>query len=150
MKNGDTRLFRRVYYTDECTNGTHLDVGPTELRLDKTFIIAYVNWIWCVSTGIMPFIALLLLNCKIFLGLKKVQKNLNRHQRLAKREEELEAAEGAKGGARNANGVVNTRAEITNAGEVTVNVEEAKGITYFEYKSVIIVFSFGYSVRTLL
>ncbi len=57
-----------------------MEVIPTALRLNKTYIIAYVNWIWTVSTGIVPFVALLLLNFRIFSGLKKVQKNLGRHQ----------------------------------------------------------------------
>ena len=50
------------------------------LRLNRTYIIAYVNWTWTVSTGIVPFVALLLLNVAIFRGLRNVQRNLGRHK----------------------------------------------------------------------
>ena len=67
-------------YDENCTSIYTVQLEPTQLRLDKTYIIAYVNWTWTITTGIIPFVALLLLNVRIFSGLKKVQKNLGRHQ----------------------------------------------------------------------
>ena len=137
--------FSRQHFTEDCATGTHTDVEPTLLRLDRTYIIVYVNWVWCITTGILPFFALLLLNCKIFPGLKKVQKNLNRHQRLAKREEELEkeqeAAERSKVGGSNGNGNAGnalsrrngSNTEITFADDVTVAVDAANGEYFFAF-----------------
>eukprot|EP00095_Tigriopus_kingsejongensis_P006395 maker-scaffold117_size339417-snap-gene-2.23 protein:Tk06395 transcript:maker-scaffold117_size339417-snap-gene-2.23-mRNA-1 annotation:"uroporphyrinogen decarboxylase" len=86
----ETQSIERTYFYEDCNDIQVVEVEPTDLRLDRTYIIVYVNWVWCISTGILPFVALLILNYKIFVGLKKVQRNLNRHQRLAKRDEELE------------------------------------------------------------
>jgi hypothetical protein len=67
-------------YDDNCTEHTVVAVVPTDLRLNRTYIIVYVNWIWNISTGIVPFVALLFFNVRIFGGLKKVQRKLGRHQ----------------------------------------------------------------------
>ena len=57
-----------------------LDV--TDLRMERKYIIGYVHWTWTITTVIVPFILLVFLSVKIFLGLRKVRKNLNRHKRL--------------------------------------------------------------------
>ena len=57
-----------------------LDV--TDLRMERNYIIGYVHWTWTITTVILPFILLVFLSVKIFLGLRKVRKNLNRHKRL--------------------------------------------------------------------
>lgn len=67
---------------------TAVEVKPTALRLNRHYIIIYVHWVWTISTGVIPFIALLILNCKIFSGLKSVRRNLQRHQRLAEASEQ--------------------------------------------------------------
>ncbi|XP_059079572.1 uncharacterized protein LOC131877799 isoform X2 [Tigriopus californicus] len=103
----ETQSIERTYFYEDCSDIQVIEVEPTELRLDRAYIIAYVNWIWCISTGILPFGALLLLNFKIFRGLKQVRRNLNRHQRLAKREEELEEAEATNGVSKKATSPLN-------------------------------------------
>ena len=76
-------IFSSTYWDFNCTESSTLEVIPTWLRLNRTYIIIYINWVWTICTGIIPFIALVGLNCKIYYGLKSVQRNLNRHQRLA-------------------------------------------------------------------
>jgi len=81
------RFFESEYAWRNCTvNGTIysaqkvLDV--TDLRMERKYIIGYVHWTWTIATVIVPFILLVFLSVKIFLGLRKVRKNLNRHKRL--------------------------------------------------------------------
>ena len=50
--------------------------------MERNYIIGYVHWTWTITTVILPFILLVFLSVKIFLGLRKVRKNLNRHKRL--------------------------------------------------------------------
>ena len=50
--------------------------------MERNYIIGYVHWTWTITTVIVPFILLVFLSVKIFLGLRKVRKNLNRHKRL--------------------------------------------------------------------
>ena len=56
-----------------------MEVIPTPLRLQHKYIIIYVNWIWSVATGILPFIILTILNIRIFIALRKVKRNLIKH-----------------------------------------------------------------------
>ena len=73
--------FRTVF--DESCNLTEVvHLGPTDMRLNETYIIAYVNWIWTGVTVYIPFCLLLFLSTRIFKGLWKVKRNLNRHRRL--------------------------------------------------------------------
>ena len=71
-------LLFSIYWSDDCEKTVVVDVVPTKLRLNRDYIIIYVNWIWTISTGILPFVALFILNFQIFLGLKKVRRNLVR------------------------------------------------------------------------
>ena len=50
--------------------------------MNRNYIIGYVHWTWTITTVIIPFVLLVFLSTQIFLGLKKVKKNLNRHKRL--------------------------------------------------------------------
>ena len=59
-----------------------VDLIPTELRLNKVYIIGYINWTWTAATVLIPFGILLYLSTRIFNGLRQVKKNLNRHKRL--------------------------------------------------------------------
>jgi uncharacterized membrane protein len=59
-----------------------VELIPTDLRLNKYYIIGYVNWVWTLTTVLIPFFALLFLTISIFTGLRRVRKNLNRHKRL--------------------------------------------------------------------
>ena len=58
------------------TNGTNL-VDPSETRRDPTFIFWYtLSLIWhpTLTTGILPFIALVYMNLQIFVGIRKTRK----------------------------------------------------------------------------
>ena len=72
-------IFSCVFFSSRVP-GNHFFLVNCSLRLSRTYIIAYVNWTWTVSTGIVPFVALLLLNVAIFKGLRNVQRNLGRHK----------------------------------------------------------------------
>ena len=57
-------------------NGTYF-VDPTETRRDPTFIFWYtLSMIWhpTLTTGVLPFIALVYMNLQIFLGIRKTRK----------------------------------------------------------------------------
>lgn len=45
---------------------------PTEIRLNKAYIIGYTHWTWTGVTVLIPFFRLLFLSMKIFIGLKKL------------------------------------------------------------------------------
>ena len=64
----------------------------SDLRLQEWYINGYVNGVWTAATIFIPFIALVVLSLKIFLGLRKVRMNLNRHKRLEVKYEANEAA----------------------------------------------------------
>ena len=57
-------------------NGTNL-VDPSETRRDPTYIFWYtLSMIWhpTLTTGVLPFIALVYMNLKIFIGIRKTRK----------------------------------------------------------------------------
>ena len=67
--------------------GLHIPLGdsppqlkPTSLRVTPTYIVAN-HWILTLLTGIIPFAALLFLNGKIFIGLKRATQKLELHTR---------------------------------------------------------------------
>ncbi len=71
--------FYRPVYDENCTVvGSQTDLMPTDLRLNRVYIITYVNWVWTVATVILPFTVLVILSLRIFYGLKRVKRNLNR------------------------------------------------------------------------
>lgn len=72
-------------FDENCTVTEVVDLVPTDMRLNKAYIIGYVNWTWTGVTVIFPFCLLVFLNIRIFKGLSKVKKNLNRHKRLEAR-----------------------------------------------------------------
>ena len=70
--------FMEVTLTE--TNGTNL-VDPSETRRDPTFIFWYtLSLIWhpTLTTGVLPFIALVYMNVQIFIGIRKTRKVLLR------------------------------------------------------------------------
>ena len=74
-----------LFRNETLPNGTSIEVrmlAPTDLRMNRNYIIGYVHWTWTITTVIIPFVLLVFLSTQIFLGLKKVKKNLNRHKRL--------------------------------------------------------------------
>ena len=75
-------FFFRTVWDDNCTETQIVELIPTDLRLNKYYIIGYVNWVWTLTTVLIPFFALLFLTISIFTGLRRVRKNLNRHKRL--------------------------------------------------------------------
>ena len=82
-------------------------MGATELRLDPTYIVI-MHWLRTMFDGILPFITLLFLNGKIFMGLKKVKHKIELH---AKANAQTKVVNGTKGGdqglMRNGGGVFN-------------------------------------------
>lgn len=69
------------------SNGTHVwlkkyeaeaSVAPTDLRFDPTYIVI-MHWLRTMFDGILPFVTLLFLNGKIFIGLKKVKHKIELH-----------------------------------------------------------------------
>ena len=68
-----------------CKRIKYLGLIPTNLRLNKYYIIGYVNWTWTLTTVLIPFFVLLFFTISIFAGLRKVKRNLNRHKRLETR-----------------------------------------------------------------
>ena len=68
-----------------CTETEVVTLTPTDLRLNRYYIVGYVNWAWTLTTVLIPFFMLLFLTVSIFSGLRKVKKNLNRHKRLETR-----------------------------------------------------------------
>eukprot|EP00090_Calanus_glacialis_P038798 TRINITY_DN67629_c0_g1_i1.p1 TRINITY_DN67629_c0_g1~~TRINITY_DN67629_c0_g1_i1.p1 ORF type:complete len:261 (-),score=67.39 TRINITY_DN67629_c0_g1_i1:107-889(-) len=72
--------FMEVTLTE--TNGTNL-VDPSETRRDPTFIFWYtLSLIWhpTLTTGVLPFIALVYMNVQIFIGIRKTRKILSGKQ----------------------------------------------------------------------
>ena len=66
-------------YDANCTIVTTVtELMPTALRLNKIYIVAYVNWTWTLFTVLIPFAILVYLSVKIFFGLKGVRANLKR------------------------------------------------------------------------
>ena len=66
--------FMEVTVTE--ANGTNL-VDPSETRRDPTFIFWYtLSLIWhpTLTTGVLPFIALVYMNLHIFIGIRKTRK----------------------------------------------------------------------------
>ena len=55
-------------------------VMPSDLRFDPTYIVG-MHWFRTVLDGIIPFLTLLFLNGKIFIGLKRVKNKLEAHAR---------------------------------------------------------------------
>jgi len=55
-------------------------VKPTQLRLDKTFIIFYQTWTWVLFTGIIPQLVLVYLNIRILVALRKLRQRLRTSQ----------------------------------------------------------------------
>ena len=53
-------------------------VSPTDLRFDPTYIVV-MHWLRTMFDGILPFVTLLFLNGKIFIGLKKVKHKIELH-----------------------------------------------------------------------
>ena len=53
-------------------------IYPTDLRYDPTYIVA-MHWLRTMFDGILPFVTLLFLNGKIFIGLKKVKNKIELH-----------------------------------------------------------------------
>ena len=53
-------------------------VSPTDLRYDPTYIVV-MHWLRTMFDGILPFVTLLFLNGKIFIGLKKVKLKIELH-----------------------------------------------------------------------
>ena len=53
-------------------------VSPTDLRYDPTYIVV-MHWLRTMFDGILPFVTLLFLNGKIFIGLKKVKHKIELH-----------------------------------------------------------------------
>ena len=58
----------------------HYEAGviPTDLRYDPTYIVV-MHWLRTMFDGILPFVTLLFLNGKIFIGLKKVKHKIELH-----------------------------------------------------------------------
>jgi hypothetical protein len=59
------------------------DLQPTALRLNRVYIIAYVNWVWTITTVVLPFATLVILSLRIYFGLRRVNMNLNRYVSIA-------------------------------------------------------------------
>ena len=55
------------------------------MRLNRGYIIGYIHWAWTGVTVYIPLLLLVILNIRIFKGLRKVKRNLNRHKRLEAR-----------------------------------------------------------------
>ena len=64
---------------------------PTSLRVTPTYIVAN-HWILTLLTGIIPFAALLFLNGKIFIGLKRATQKLELHSTHSNTRNEFQAA----------------------------------------------------------
>merc|ERR1712198_98764 len=63
------------FYTDVFTR-------PSEIRLNKWYIILYHLWFWIIVTGILPFIILTVINVRIFWSLSNLRKRLKGQQSL--------------------------------------------------------------------
>ena len=74
---------------ENCTEFEIIHAG-SDLRLNPLYIIIYVHWVWTITTVILPLIILITLSTRIYQGLIKVKKNLNRHKRLVERAETAE------------------------------------------------------------
>ena len=72
-----------------CHNTTHYRQDPdgTELRYNHAYIIGYVQCFYMITTMILPLVILIVLSLRIYQGLIKVRKNLNRHKRLVDKAE---------------------------------------------------------------
>jgi hypothetical protein len=44
--------------SDNCTLHEFHEVTPTPMRFHPTYIITYINWVWTMSTAIVPFVTL--------------------------------------------------------------------------------------------
>jgi hypothetical protein len=44
--------------TDNCTLVEFHEVTPTPMRFHPTYIITYINWIWTMSTAVVPLVTL--------------------------------------------------------------------------------------------
>ena len=72
-------------------------VSPTDLRFDPTYIVV-MHWLRTMFDGILPFVTLLFLNGKIFIGLKKVKHKIELH---AKANSNTKDANGTRGADQN-------------------------------------------------
>ena len=77
----------RIRFASNASNETHTwlevkqygaGVSPTDLRYDPTYIVV-MHWLRTMFDGILPFVTLLFLNGKIFIGLKKVKHKIELH-----------------------------------------------------------------------
>ena len=59
-------------------NDSQPGLKPTSLRVTPTYIVVN-HWMLTLLTGIIPFIALLFLNGKIFIGLRRATQKLELH-----------------------------------------------------------------------
>ena len=69
-------------WNENCTleHKFRIETGSS-LRFDPMYVVIYIRWIWTLSTIVIPFVALLVLNGKILLGLRRVKNRLQIHNK---------------------------------------------------------------------
>lgn len=65
-----------TFRTDKRSNTTITSIGVTSLRLHPDYITYYWMWTRLLTTGVIPFLLLALLNSKIYLAIRKSKQQL--------------------------------------------------------------------------